>query len=80
MLIYSFSGSTNIRIKIDMALHSGKTFVVVDDFGILKSGMRCYCMWETKDYVYMYFEYPVIGNINEIKISIKDLTNFKIVL
>jgi hypothetical protein len=60
--------------------YSGNHFVVIKDFGILKTGMRCYCLWETEDFIYLYFEYPVVGNINEIKISKNNLTNFKIVL
>ena len=58
----------------------GKNLVVIEDIGILKKGMRCYCLSESNDFVYLYFEYPVIGNINEIKISKNNLTNFKIML
>ena len=60
--------------------YSGKRLVVMKDLGILKRGMRCCCLWETEEFVYLYFEYPVVGDINEIKISKNYLTNFKIVL
>ena len=60
--------------------YSGKHFVVIKELGILKKGMRCCCLWETEEFVYLYFEYPVVGDINEIKISKNNLTNFKIVL
>ena len=60
--------------------YSGKRLVVMKDLGILKRGMRCCCVWETEVFVYLYFEYPVVGDINEIKISKNNLTNFKIVL
>ena len=60
--------------------YSGKRLVVVNEMGVLKEGMRCYCLWEIEEFVYLYFEYPVVGNINEIKISKNNLTNFKIVL
>ncbi len=60
--------------------YSGKHLVVIKDLGILKKGMRCCCLWETEEFVYLYFEYPVVGDINEIKISKNNLTNFKIML
>lgn len=60
--------------------YKGKYLQVIDDLGILKKGMRCYCIWETEQCVYLYFETPVIGDMNEIKISKNNLTNFKIVL
>ena len=60
--------------------YSGKRLVVMEDLGILKRGMRCCCLWETEEFVYLYFEHPVMGDINEIKISKNNLTNFKIVL
>jgi hypothetical protein len=60
--------------------YTGKHLVVISDFGILKKGMRCYCLWETDHFVYLYFEHPVVGSINEIKLSKNNLTNFKIVL
>ena len=60
--------------------YSGKILVVIKEIGILKKGMRCHCLWETEEFVYLYFEYPVVGNFNEVKISKNNLTNFKIVL
>ena len=59
---------------------AGSHFIVVREIGILKVGMRCYCMWETDYYVYMYFEYALVADVHEVKIAKKDLTNFRIVL
>jgi hypothetical protein len=66
---------TNYNMK-----YAGKQLVVINEMGILKKGMRCCCLWETEEFVYLYFEHPVIGEINEIKILKNNLTNFKIVL
>jgi hypothetical protein len=56
--------------------YKGKYYQVIEDQGMFKKGMRCFCIWETDDYVYFYFQQPLIGDINEVKISKKDLTNF----
>lgn len=61
-------------------MYTSKHLIVINDFGVLKKGMRCYCLYETKEFVYLYFEYPVVGDINEIKISKNNLTNFEIML
>ncbi len=58
----------------------GKHFIVSNDLGILKTGMRCYCMSETDHYVYMFFEYALVADVHQVKIAKKDLTNFRIVL
>jgi len=60
--------------------YTGKHFIVIEDHGLLKKGMRCYCIFESEAYLHLYFEYPIIADIQEVKISKNNLTNFKIVL
>ena len=60
--------------------YTGRHLIVIEDHGLLKKGMRCYCMLETEEYLHLYFEYPIVADIQEVKISKNNLTNFKIVL
>tara|TARA_B100000963_G_scaffold274456_1_gene242672 strand:+ start:1099 stop:1287 length:189 start_codon:yes stop_codon:yes gene_type:complete len=60
--------------------YKGKYLQVVETQGVFKKGARCYCIWETDEYIYLYFQIPVLGDINEVKILKNNLTNFKIVL
>jgi hypothetical protein len=58
----------------------GTHYIVIEDRGLLKRGMRCYCMFETEEYLHLYFEYPIMADVHEVKISKNNLTNLKIVL
>ncbi len=49
--------------------YKGKNFVIIRELGILKPGMLCYCFDEDKDFVRLWFNVPVLGDTQEIKIS-----------
>jgi len=46
-------------------------YKVVEDFGILKKGMRCYCYAYDSENLILLFEKPLIADIREIKLSKK---------
>ena len=59
-------------------MQSGRTFIVIKDEGVLKSGMVFTYLDSKGDYVFLWAHKPISG-INEIKISIEVIEkNFKI--
>tara|TARA_Y100000034_G_scaffold115901_1_gene153596 strand:- start:129 stop:335 length:207 start_codon:yes stop_codon:yes gene_type:complete len=44
---------------------------IKEDFGILKKGMRCYCYAHDLYNIVLFFETPLIGDIQEVKLSKK---------
>ena len=44
-------------------------YIIKEDFGILKKGMRCYCYAHDSDSIVLFFEKPPIGETREIKLA-----------
>tara|TARA_R100000030_G_C3247886_1_gene122250 strand:+ start:1118 stop:1303 length:186 start_codon:yes stop_codon:yes gene_type:complete len=57
--------------------YKGKYFIVVEDQGILKSGMLCHCFDEQQDFVRMWFQNPIFSDMHEVKISKNIMHIFK---
>jgi hypothetical protein len=49
--------------------YKGKNFLIIEQFGILKKGMLCYCFDEDKHFIRLWFDEAVIGDTHEIKIA-----------
>jgi len=43
-------------------------YIIIEDDGIFKQGMRCYCFAQDTTHLFLFFEKPVIGDIHEIKL------------
>ena len=48
-------------------------YLITQDDGILKKGMRCYCFAATETHLFLFFQYPVIGQVQEVKLPINKL-------
>ena len=52
-------------------IQQGFYYVIREDFGILKKGMRCYCYSHTSHDIILFFSQPLLDNVTEIKLSKK---------
>ncbi len=46
----------------------GHYFIIIQDDGIFKRGMQCYCFAETETHLFLFFRCAIIGDIHEVKL------------
>ena len=43
-------------------------YIIIQDDGIFKQGMVCYCFAETETHLFLFFRRAIIGDIHEVKL------------